>query len=203
MGDTHNTRGSVPEPSASPGSHQISSIPSIDDIRRKAFDVLGKRPCLWQANVCQVVLEGTRDVISIAGTGMGKTLTFWLPLLFRPDGIQIVVTPLNILGQQNVETLGKAGIQGIFLSADTARTPGTIQVCSPSFCDSLTQVTMQAILSLTYRTIVVNPEVLMRENGIFEQLFKNKAFQLYISSQILGCAQSPNPIVTTVFIYCC
>ncbi|KIL56654.1 hypothetical protein M378DRAFT_39791, partial [Amanita muscaria Koide BX008] len=133
------------------------SIPSIDEIRCKAFDVLGKRPCLWQANVCQAILEGNRDVISIAGTGMGKTLTFWLPLLFRPDGIQIIVTPLNILGQQNVETLEKAGIQ----------------------------VSIQAILSLTYRTIVVNPEVLMRENGIFEQLFKNKTFMSSVISIVI------------------
>ncbi|KAF8837391.1 hypothetical protein BDN67DRAFT_873341, partial [Paxillus ammoniavirescens] len=41
------------------------------------------------------------DIVCIAGTGMGKTLTFWLPLLFCLEGIQIVVTPLNQLGQQN------------------------------------------------------------------------------------------------------
>ena len=33
-----------------------------------------------------------RDTICIAGTDMGKTVLFWLPLLFRPTGIQIVVT---------------------------------------------------------------------------------------------------------------
>ncbi len=66
------------------------------------------------------MLEGKHDIISIAGTGAGKTLTFWLPLLFRPDGIQIVVTLLNILGQQNVDTLLKVGVEGIFISAKTA-----------------------------------------------------------------------------------
>lgn len=66
------------------------------------------------------MLEGKRDIISIAGTGAGKTLTFWLPLLFRPNGIQIVVTPLNILGQQNIDTLSKVGVEGIFISAKTA-----------------------------------------------------------------------------------
>lgn len=63
---------------------------------------------------------GDRDIICIAGTGMGKTLTFWLPLLFRPTGIQIVVTPLNQLGQQNVESLLKVGIESISINADTA-----------------------------------------------------------------------------------
>lgn len=108
------TRGCAPETVESPG-----SIPSVDEIRRKALEVFEKRPCLWQANVCQVILEGNRDVISIAGTGMGKTLTFWLPLLFRPNGVQIIVTPLNILGQQNVETLRKARAESIFISAQT------------------------------------------------------------------------------------
>ena len=187
MSDNDNTRGSVPEPSAcpGPGNHQGLSIPSINDIRHKAFDVLGKRPCLWQAKVCQAVLEGNRDVISIAGTGMGKTLTFWLPLLFRPKGIQIVVTPLNILGQQNVETLGKVGIQGIFLSADAARKLGMFQVCPHPFCNPSTQTSMQAILLLTYRVIVVNPEVLMHENGIFEHLFKNTTFMSSVISIVI------------------
>ena len=58
-----------------------------------------------------------RDVISIAGTGMGKTLTFWMPLLFRPHGIQLVITPLNNLGQQNVQTLEQANIKAILISA--------------------------------------------------------------------------------------
>lgn len=51
---------------------------------------------------------------------MGKTLTFWMPLLFRPLGILLVITPLNILGKQNVEILEKAGIDGIFILAGTA-----------------------------------------------------------------------------------
>ena len=52
---------------------------------------------------------------------MGKTLTFWMPLLFRPKGsVQIIVTPLNILGKQNVESLRKAELKAIFISANTA-----------------------------------------------------------------------------------
>ena len=54
------------------------------------------------------------------GTGMGKTMTFWMPLLFRPQGIQLVVTPLNILGEQNTMILDRLGIEGIFISAATA-----------------------------------------------------------------------------------
>jgi superfamily II DNA helicase RecQ len=66
-------------------------------------------------------LKGDKDIASIARTGMGKTLTFWMPLLFRPPGsVQIIVTPLNILGKQNVSALAKAGFKAVFISADTA-----------------------------------------------------------------------------------
>ncbi|ETW75969.1 hypothetical protein HETIRDRAFT_53821, partial [Heterobasidion irregulare TC 32-1] len=37
-------------------------------------------------------------------TGSGKTLTFWMLLLFA-SRIQIIVTPLNILGKQNKDDL--------------------------------------------------------------------------------------------------
>ena len=97
-----------------------SRVPSIDEIRSRTLETFGKRPCLWQAHICEAILNGDRDIISIAGTGMGKTLTFWMPLLFRPLGILLVITPLNILGKQNVATLEKAGIEGIFISARTA-----------------------------------------------------------------------------------
>ncbi|KAF8986460.1 hypothetical protein BDQ17DRAFT_1259644, partial [Cyathus striatus] len=66
--------------------------------------------CLWQINVVQAVLKHNHNVISIAGTGLGKTLTFWMLLLFHPaDNILIIITPLNILGKQHVESLSRAG----------------------------------------------------------------------------------------------
>ena len=96
------------------------SIPSFDYIHTKTLESFGKRPCAWQVRVCEQVLHGDRDIISIAGTGMGKTLTFWMPLLFRPQGIQVIVTPLNILGEQNTTTLAKLNVKAIFISAKTA-----------------------------------------------------------------------------------
>ncbi|KAF9804519.1 hypothetical protein IEO21_09343 [Rhodonia placenta] len=83
------------------------SLPSIEDIRKKTFAKLGRDPCKWQAEVAREILKGKSDVVCVAPTGAGKTLTFWMPLLFRTDGIQIVVTPLNILGVQNQKELTK------------------------------------------------------------------------------------------------
>lgn len=95
-------------------------LPTITQIRQRSLQVFGVRPCLWQVKVVQAILQG-KNTISIAGTGMGKTLTFWLPLLFKPVGsVQIVVTPLNILGKQNVKSLEKVGLKGIFISAENA-----------------------------------------------------------------------------------
>ena len=95
---------------------------SLSVIRERAKEVFKKTPCLWQLKIAEAFLRHDRDIICIAGTGMGKTLSFWLPLLFRPTGIQIVVTPLNQLGQQNAESLRKAGFQSIAINADSATT---------------------------------------------------------------------------------
>ncbi|KAF9220240.1 hypothetical protein BS17DRAFT_351250 [Gyrodon lividus] len=84
---------------ATPSPNQSGMLPSISDIQQHAEEILGVRPCLWQLKVVEALLKQDQDVFCIARTGMGKTLTFWMPLLFRLDGIQIVVTPLNMLGK--------------------------------------------------------------------------------------------------------
>ena len=49
-----------------------------------------------------------------AATGSGKTLSFWNSLLMAleegMDKMTIVVTPLNLLGKQNVQLLENAGL---------------------------------------------------------------------------------------------
>ncbi|KIK73732.1 hypothetical protein PAXRUDRAFT_96792, partial [Paxillus rubicundulus Ve08.2h10] len=79
--------------------------------------------------------------------------------LFRPDGIQIVVTPLNLLGKQNVTSLAKAGIRAITISSETA-----------------TPVNFQAIRAFHYRTIVVSPKQIMKPDGDFKSLLKSLLF---------------------------
>ena len=98
-----------------------ASLPSLSHMQDCTQQVFGCQPCLWQLTVVKTVLKYNCDIISIAGTGMDKTLTFWMPQLFCPPGsIQIIITPLNILGKQNMQVLEKAGFHGIFISADTA-----------------------------------------------------------------------------------
>ena len=104
---------------------------SLSDICSLTQSTFHHYPCLWQAKTVEAILKRDRDVVIIAGTNMGKTLTFWMPLLFFPVGyIQVVITPLNLLGKQNVELLEKAGLKAIFIGADMV-TPENFLVSNP------------------------------------------------------------------------
>ena len=104
-----------------------SNLPTLEEIWKKTQEVFGTWPCLWQSKVAEAFLCREQDIVCIAGTGKGKTLTFWMPLLFDKNSIQIVVTPLNLLSEQNVVSLMKAGIPAISIRAETA-TPQNFQV---------------------------------------------------------------------------
>ena len=102
------------------GSAEPWKAPSYEEIRQKTFEAFGFYPCLWQICVVEAILKHDRDVISIAATGSGKTLTFWMPLLFHKGGVQMVVTPLNLLGTVNVDDLVSKGFTAIAISAENA-----------------------------------------------------------------------------------
>ncbi|KAJ7908543.1 P-loop containing nucleoside triphosphate hydrolase protein [Mycena leptocephala] len=132
---------------------------STEQIRARAVEHLGYQPCLWQIKVVEAILRRDGDVVCISATGSGKTLTFWLPLLFKADGIQLVISPLNILGDQNVVQLGEMGIKGISIPSETA-----------------TYQNFQDIEDGKYRVIVTNVETLMQQDGGFDMLWKKPQF---------------------------
>ncbi|KAF8873330.1 hypothetical protein CPB84DRAFT_1690839, partial [Gymnopilus junonius] len=74
-------------------------------------------PCEFQARDAIAQLE-RKDCITLARTGSGKTLTFWAPLLFNENGIIIVVTALNILGDQNAAELAGLCISAVNITAE-------------------------------------------------------------------------------------
>ncbi|KAI0762060.1 P-loop containing nucleoside triphosphate hydrolase protein [Irpex lacteus] len=142
-------------------------VPTIEAIRQRGREVFGHRPCLWQAELVRAVLQGGKDIIAISGTGSGKTLTFWLPLLFCPDGIQLVITPLNILGAQNRNQLASKNISAISVDA---------QSFSPKV--------MQDIAVRKYRVVIVNPELALAEDGPFQKLWKDREFVSHMISVV-------------------
>ena len=96
------------------------TIPEIRDLVEKRFN---KRPCWYQIKVA-LALRAGKDVVTCAATGAGKTLSFWIALLMAiekgEDKMIIVVTPLNLLGKQNVNSLDQAGLCAIAVSSENA-----------------------------------------------------------------------------------
>ncbi len=96
-----------------------SDLPSLDEMRAVVKDRFGFFPCTWQLKAALTQLE-RNDLLTLAPTGSGKTLTFWIPLLFNGGGVSIVVTPLNVLGEKNVSELSLVSIPAVNLTASSA-----------------------------------------------------------------------------------
>src|SRR5580698_4899289 len=92
----------------------------IRELVKKTFN---KCPCWFQIKVA-LALHLKKHVVAISATGSGKTLTFWIPLLMAlEDGLDkllFVVTPLNLLGKQNVNQLEEAGLSAISVTVANA-----------------------------------------------------------------------------------
>ena len=56
-------------------------LDSNEGVQDQVEAVFGFRPCLWQIHVVRAILNGN-DVITIAPTGSGKSMTYWMPVLF-------------------------------------------------------------------------------------------------------------------------
>ena len=92
---------------------------SDEEVQRRVEEVFGFKPCLWQICVARAVLAG-EDVITVAPTGSGKSLTYWIPLLYIKHGITIVVSPLKLLGTQFARMLEDNRISAISITAANA-----------------------------------------------------------------------------------
>ncbi|KAI9432879.1 P-loop containing nucleoside triphosphate hydrolase protein [Lactarius psammicola] len=120
-------------------------------------DCFGFFPCKWQLEAALTQLE-KRDLVTLAPTGSGKTLTFWIPLLFNGDGITIVITPLNILGNKNVVELSAISISAINLTMASA-----------------SEITFKDIESLKYRVIITSSKCVLTD-WKFLELWKSMRF---------------------------
>lgn len=97
-----------------------------EKIRALVQEKCNRRACRWQIKAGETVYGG-KDGIIIAATGLGKTLSFLPGLLMKiADGhannMVIIVSPLNLLGQQSAESeiLKKAGLTAVSVNAKTA-----------------------------------------------------------------------------------
>jgi len=94
-------------------------VPSFAEMKSIAEMKLGLTPCTWQLQSAHNQLEN-KDVFTISPTSSGKTLTFWIPLLFNNGGITIIITPLNILSEKNRNEANAYGFPALDICAETA-----------------------------------------------------------------------------------
>ena len=92
---------------------------SNEEVQSQVEAVFGFHACLWQIRIVRAILNGD-DVITIAPTGSGKSMTYWMPLLYIKHGISVVVTPLKLLGGQFADMLQDNGINAVSMTASNA-----------------------------------------------------------------------------------
>ena len=63
---------------------------SDEEVQSQVEAVFGFCACLWQIRIVRGILNSD-DVITIAPTGSGKSITYWMPLLYIKHGISVVV----------------------------------------------------------------------------------------------------------------
>lgn len=108
----------------------LPSIPSIREIKERARQALGFAPCFWQADVCRTLLQRRKGVVlSTAATGAGKTATFWLPILFEPSGVTIIVEPLKDLSAQIATVAKSIGLSTLNVTREVLDDTGAVKVC--------------------------------------------------------------------------
>src|SRR3989454_12621176 len=92
----------------------------IDRAERTLRDVFGLdafRP--GQSDVVAAMLAG-RDVLSVAPTGSGKSISYWIPALLGP-GVTLVVSPLIALMKDQVDRLRGLGVEAAFVNSSIDR----------------------------------------------------------------------------------
>jgi superfamily II DNA helicase RecQ len=141
-----------------------NTIPESDEeVQRQVEGVFGFKPCLWQICVVRAVLAD-EDVITIAPTRSGKSLTYWIPLLYIKHGITIVVTLLKLLGThwQFAQMLENNRISAISITMANATNELFEVMILIVFSFLITKG--QNLARKHYQVIIVSPEILNNDS---------------------------------------
>ncbi|TMG32511.1 MAG: ATP-dependent DNA helicase RecQ [Chloroflexi bacterium] len=126
-------------------------IASAEQVLRGGFGLDGFRP--GQGEVVAAMLAG-RDVLSVAPTGSGKSISYWVPAVV--DGaLTMVVSPLIALMKDQVDRLTAHGVAATFINSSVER---------PEQVDRLRRA-----IAGEYRLLFLAPERLARP-GFMERL---------------------------------
>ena len=83
-----------------------------------------------------MVLKGV-DVMTIAAMDSGKSLCYWMALLYVRYGIVFLETPLKLLGKQFVKILEKNELWHTVLMPTTNTTNELFKVCDSQCCKAI------------------------------------------------------------------
>src|SRR5712691_2251523 len=126
-------------------------IVRAERVLRDVFGLDAFRP--GQAEVVEAMLGG-RDVLSVAPTGSGKSISYWVPAVVD-DGLTMVVSPLIALMKDQVDRLTERGVAATFINSSVER---------PEQVDRLRKA-----IAGEYRLLFLAPERLGRP-GFIERL---------------------------------
>jgi ATP-dependent DNA helicase RecQ len=90
---------------------------SAESVLREVFGLDEFRP--GQADVVAAMLAG-RDVLSVAPTGSGKSISYWVPAVVE-GGLTMVVSPLIALMKDQVDRLTGRGVAATFINSSVER----------------------------------------------------------------------------------
>jgi ATP-dependent DNA helicase RecQ len=90
-----------------------------DQILHDVFGFEAYRP--GQAEVVEAQMDG-RDVLAVAPTGSGKSLSYWVPAVAAASGLTVVVSPLIALMKDQVDRLVDRGVRAAFINSTLAST---------------------------------------------------------------------------------
>ena len=122
-----------------------------EHVLREVFGLDAFRP--GQAEVVEAMLAG-RDVLSVAPTGSGKSISYWVPALVD-GGLTMVVSPLIALMKDQVDRLVERGVAATLINSSVER---------PEQVDRLRRA-----IAGEYRLLFLAPERLGRP-GFMERL---------------------------------
>ena len=128
---------------------------------REVFGLDAFRP--GQAEVVASMLAG-RDVLSVAPTGSGKSISYWVPAVVE-GGLTMVVSPLIALMKDQVDRLNERGVAATFINSSVDR---------PEQLDRLRQA-----IAGEYRLLFLAPERLGRP-GFMERLAELKVRRVVV-----------------------
>jgi ATP-dependent DNA helicase RecQ len=91
---------------------------SAQQVLHDVFHLESFRP--GQAEVVAAQMEG-RDVLAVAPTGSGKSLSYWVPAILG-DGLTVVVSPLIALMKDQVDRLQAHGVRAALINSTLNQT---------------------------------------------------------------------------------